>query len=120
MLRTLLLVACLLRLAPAPGMAASHCAPMVAGGEHHHAAAAPEAPAPEHHHQGTGGECSHCPPSHCAQVPSCATAGLAGTAAEGDRFGVVAASAPRIAAEGLIWASADHPPPTRPPASLLA
>ncbi|MBL0179095.1 MAG: hypothetical protein IPP98_08230 [Gemmatimonadetes bacterium] len=120
MLRTLLLLACLLRLAPAPGMAASHCAPVVAGGVHQHGAAHHEAQTPEHRQHAGEGDCAHCPPSQCAQVASCGVTLLTGTAAESSCFGVTARAAQASPADALTWASADHPPPTRPPASLLA
>ena len=119
MLRTLLLLACLLRLAPAPGMAASHCAPVVAGGAHQHGAAHHEAPAPEQRQPAGDGDCSHCPPSQCAQVASCGVTLVTGIATERGCFGVASPTAQATPADALTWASADHPPPTRPPASPL-
>jgi hypothetical protein len=120
MLRALLLAACLLRLVPAPGMAASHCAPVVAGGVHQHGAAPHEAPTPGHQQHGAEGDCTHCPPSQCAQVASCAASLLVGTTTERTGFGVTTLADLPTPADALTWASADHPPPTRPPASLLA
>jgi hypothetical protein len=120
MLRFALMLALLLRLVPAPGMTASHCAPegsvasAPAGGAHQHHGA------PANSEQASSEECSHCPPIECAKHSSCEAPSVVSFlesplhAASPASIGATLHGAPDI------WATTHTAPPTRPPASSLA
>ena len=118
MLRTPLLLALLLRLVPAPGMTASHCAPepvVVTSVEHEH-----HAPSTEHDHSSSSEECSHCPPADCAKHSSCEAPSVVSCIESPDRHIVAAPLRAAIPAAPDAWATTHTSPPTRPPASSLA
>ncbi|MDX2262479.1 MAG: hypothetical protein SFU84_12380 [Gemmatimonadales bacterium] len=117
MLRTLLLLALMLRLVPAPGMAASHCAPepvVVTSVEHEH-----HAPSPEHDHSSSE-ECTHCPPTDCAKHSSCEAPSVVSCIETPHRQMLAAPLRAALPGVPAAWATTHTAPPTRPPASSLA
>lgn len=120
MLRTFLLLALLLRLVPAHGMTASHCAPepsstaAVAGGAHqHHGAPATEDGAADE-------ECTHCPPADCAKHSSCeAPSVVSFVESPANAVPLAPIGATRHGAPN-VWTTTHTAPPTRPPTSSLA
>jgi hypothetical protein len=113
------LMALLLRLLPAHGMTASHCAPespaaAVAGGAHeHHGVPATEDEAGSE-------ECSHCPPADCAQHTSCEVPSVVSCVESPSHAVPLAPISVALHSAPDAWATTHATPPTRPPASSLA
>lgn len=113
------LMALLLRLLPAHGMTASHCAPespaaAVAGGAHeHHGVPATEDEAGSE-------ECSHCPPADCAKHHSCEAPSAVSFIESPLHPASPASLGATLPGAPDIWATTHTAPPTRPPASSLA
>lgn len=109
-MRLFLLLALLLRLAPAPALAEAHCAGEATGisaaSHAHHDA--PPADAPE-------SDCSHCPPSECANQQGCtaAPATLAVTPTASAHFGFPVTR--YLSRAVSTWQSVTPAPPVPPP-----